>query len=139
MVLQQLVVSRLEVFAFAFVFPAEVVLHPDIGPAFAFFGFRDAALERVPRAVAVDVGRLGLAEQVAEIKKVLLAGRALAEPPSRNLQKFLSLLGTLGRATSGRNSEMAVFAASARTLQVVAPQRLSEFLGGKCTTSCIMY
>ncbi len=79
MVLQQLVVGRFEVFAFAYVLPTEVVLHPHVGPAFAFFRLRNATFEGVPRAVAVDVGRLGLAPQFAKIEKMLLTSRALAE------------------------------------------------------------
>ena len=45
----------------------------------AAFGFMDAALERVPGAFRVGGGGLGLAEQVAEVEEVLLAGAALGE------------------------------------------------------------
>ncbi len=78
-VLEELLVGGGEVFVLAFVFPAEVAAHPDVGPALAAVGFLDAALERVPRAFGVGGGRLGLAEQVAEVEEVLLAGAALGE------------------------------------------------------------
>ncbi len=62
-----------------FVFPAEMIAHPDIGPAlFVFAGFH-AFLEGVPSAVGIGLGRLGLAEQFAEVEKVLLAGAPLGE------------------------------------------------------------
>ena len=61
-VLEELLVGGDEVFVLAFVFPAEVLAHPDIGPAVAAVGFVDAALERVPRAFRIGGGRFGLAE-----------------------------------------------------------------------------
>ena len=63
----------------ALVFPAEVAAHPDVGPALAAVGLADAALEGVPGAVGIGLGRLGLAEQVAQIEKVLLVGGAFGE------------------------------------------------------------
>ena len=107
-VLEELLVGGCEVFMFAFIFPAEVVAKPDVGPAAAgggrarlqpsWFsvvttrlggslalpfvvdcGFANAALECVPRACGVGGGRFGLAEEVAEIEKVLLASTVLGE------------------------------------------------------------
>ncbi len=78
-VVEKLLVGFLEVFVFAFVLPAEVAAHPDVGPAVAPFGLGDAALEGVPLAVGIGVGGLGLVEQVAEIEEVLLAGAPLGE------------------------------------------------------------
>jgi hypothetical protein len=78
-VLEELFVGGGEVFVFAFVFPAEVAAHPDVGPALAAFGFVDAAFEGVPGAVGVGGGRFGLAQQVAEVAEVLLVGAALGE------------------------------------------------------------
>ena len=78
-VLEQLLVGGVEVFVLAFVFPAEVAAHPDVGPAVAAVGFVDAAFEGVPRAVGVGLGGLGLAEEVAEVEKMLLAGAALGK------------------------------------------------------------
>jgi hypothetical protein len=56
-----------------------MLAHPDVGPALAAAGLGHAALEGVPGAVRVDRGGLGLAEQVAEIEKMLLGGRAFGE------------------------------------------------------------
>lgn len=78
-VLQHLLVGGVEVLVLPFVFPAEVLLHPDVGPALTTFGFADAALEAVPGAVGVGGGRFGLAEELAEVEKVLLAGGPLGE------------------------------------------------------------
>jgi hypothetical protein len=78
-VLEELLVGSGEVFLLAFVFPAEVAAEPDVGPAGAAFGFIDAALECVPSALGVGGGRFGLAEEVAEVEEMLLAGAALGE------------------------------------------------------------
>ncbi len=48
--------------------------HPDVGPAVAALGLPDAALEGVPGALGIRLGRLGLAEQLAQVEEVLLAG-----------------------------------------------------------------
>ncbi len=76
-VLEELAVGGGEVFVFAFVFPAEVAAHPDVGPALASLGFADAAFEGVPGAFGVGGGRFGLAEEIAEVEEVLLAGVTL--------------------------------------------------------------
>lgn len=67
-----------KVFVTAFVLPAEVPVHPDIGPAEAA-GLFDFLTKRVPRAVLVHVGRLPLAEHLADVEEVLLTGRALRQ------------------------------------------------------------
>lgn len=59
-----------------FVFPAEMVLHPDVGPTLGAPSVVNAALERVPRAIGIGRGRLGLAEKLAQIEKVLPSGAA---------------------------------------------------------------
>lgn len=76
---EQLGVGFFEVFALAFVLPAEMAAHPDVGPAVAAFDFLDAAFEGVPRAVGIGVGRFGLSEEIAEIKEVLLTDAPLGE------------------------------------------------------------
>ena len=76
---EQLLVGGGQVLVLALVLPAEVAAHPDVGPAVAAVGLVDAALEGVPGAVGVGLGRLGLAEQVAQVEEVLLAGGALGE------------------------------------------------------------
>lgn len=78
-VLEELVVGRLEVGPLLFVFPAEMVLHPDVGPAFAAVGFGGAALEAVPGAFGIGAGWLRLAEKLAQVEEVLLAGGAFRE------------------------------------------------------------
>ncbi len=66
-----------------------------IGPALTAFGFVDAAFEGVPGAVGIGGGGLGLAEQIAEVEEVLLAGAALGE---RDGLPFLDeLVGRPGR------------------------------------------
>lgn len=52
----QLLVGGGEVFVLALVFPAEVLAHPDVGPALAAIGFTDAAFERVPGATSTIIG-----------------------------------------------------------------------------------
>src|SRR5579859_2064555 len=54
-----------EVLPFAFVFPAEVVALPNIRPTLATTRFCSAALECVPLAFRVDIGRRGLINQSA--------------------------------------------------------------------------
>ncbi len=78
-VLEELAVGGGEVFVLAFVFPAEVAAHPNVGPAVAALGFSHAAFERIPGAFGVGSGGFGLAQQVAEVEEVLLAGAALGE------------------------------------------------------------
>lgn len=78
-VLQQLLVGGDEVFVLPLVLPGEVVLHPDVGPPLFAFKLVDAALERVPGAVGVGCSRRRLAEELAEIEEVLVAGGALGE------------------------------------------------------------
>ena len=78
-----------EVFVLAFVFPAEVAAHPDVGPTVSAIGFVDAALESVPGAYGIGFGGLRLAEQVTEVKEVLLASAPLGE---RNVPPFFDEL-----------------------------------------------
>jgi hypothetical protein len=60
----------------ALVFPAEVPSEPDVGPALAAAGLRDAALEGVALALLVAVRGPG-ADHAAEVDEVLLSGGAL--------------------------------------------------------------
>jgi hypothetical protein len=64
---------------FAFVFPGEAALIPDVGPALAAGLFVGAALEGEALAGGVVFGGGGVAEQAAEVKEVLLGGRAFFE------------------------------------------------------------
>jgi hypothetical protein len=52
---------------------------PDVGPAARAVGFMNAALERVKRAVPINLGRLGLAKELTQIEEMLLVGAALGE------------------------------------------------------------
>ncbi len=56
-----------------------MVAHPDVGPAFLVFAGFHAFFEGVPGAVGIGLGRFGLAEQLAQVEEVLLAGAALGE------------------------------------------------------------
>jgi hypothetical protein len=56
-----------------------MALHPHAGPALAAFGLAHAPLEAVPGAFRISRGWLGLAEQLAQIEKMLLAGGALRQ------------------------------------------------------------
>jgi hypothetical protein len=56
-----------------------MVPHPDVDPALGVVAGLHAFLERVPRALGVGRGRLGLAQEIAQVEKMLLAGRAFAE------------------------------------------------------------
>jgi hypothetical protein len=49
---------------FLVVLPGEMAAEPDVGPAAGAVGFMNAALKRVKRAVAIDLGRLGLAQEL---------------------------------------------------------------------------
>jgi hypothetical protein len=61
------------------VFPGKMAAEPDVGPAARAVRFINAALERVERAVAIDLGRLGLAKELTQVEEVLLVGAALGE------------------------------------------------------------
>lgn len=76
---QQLVVGGYQVLVLAFVLPAEVAALPDVGPAVAAAGLADAALEGVEGSLGIGRGRLVLAQQFADVEKVLLAGAAFGE------------------------------------------------------------
>jgi hypothetical protein len=58
---EELLIGLEQAAALAFVFPGEVALPPDVGPALAAAGLVDAALERVPGALRIGGRRLGLA------------------------------------------------------------------------------
>jgi hypothetical protein len=77
--LATVLVGGLQVLVLAHVLPAELALLPDVGEALASLGGLHAFLERVPLALGVDLGRLGLVEQLAEIEEVLLAGAPFGE------------------------------------------------------------
>ena len=100
---QQLGVGVLQVLVLALVFPAEVAAHPHVGPALAAVGLLHAVLEGVPGAVRVGLGRLGLAEQFAQVEKMLLAGAPLGEVDALPLGD--ELLRGHGTAFPGARSE----------------------------------
>ena len=95
----KLLVGRLEVLVLALVLPAEMVPHPNVGPAFLVFAGLHAFLEGVPRAFRVDIGRLGLVQQFADVEKVLLAGTAFGERDALPFGDEL-LRGQSGRSAS---------------------------------------
>ena len=78
-VAEELLIGGGQVPVLAFVFPAKMPAHPDVGPAARAVGLGDAALERVVRPLRVGGGWLGLVEDVAEVEKVLMAGAAFGE------------------------------------------------------------
>ena len=75
----QLIERPVEALAPALVFPAEAAALPDVRPAFAAGGLGGAALEAVPLALGVGVGRLGLVQQLAQVVEVRLRRRPLLE------------------------------------------------------------
>jgi len=76
---EELLVGGGQVLAPALVLPAEVVAFPDVGPAVAPLDLLDAALEGVRGPLGIGLGRLGLAQQVADVAEVLLAGAPLGQ------------------------------------------------------------
>jgi hypothetical protein len=56
-----------------------MLAHPDVGPTLAALGFAHAAFERVPGAVRIGRGGLGLAEEIAQVEEMLLRGAALRQ------------------------------------------------------------
>ena len=66
-------------FLVAFEFFGAVILHPDVGPALIAFQLVDAALEGVPGAFRIGLSGRRLAEELAEVEEMLVAGRSLAE------------------------------------------------------------
>jgi hypothetical protein len=64
---------------FFLVFPGEMASEPDVGPAARAIGFMNAALERIKRAVPIDLGRLRLAKELTQVEEMLLVGAALGE------------------------------------------------------------
>ena len=82
-VLPELLKRGVEVRALALVFSGEVVALPDIGPAVAAPVLARAPLEAVRLAGRIGLGRRRLAQQPAEIDKVLLGRRALLQRRGR--------------------------------------------------------
>ena len=78
-VLEQLVVSLLQIFMLAFVLPTEVAAVPDVGPAIAAFLLGDAIFEGEEIAFGIQIDRGFVPDQAAEVDEVFLAGRALFE------------------------------------------------------------
>ena len=63
--------------AFALVFPGEVVAEPDVGEAGAAAGFADLFFKGIALTGGVGGGRVGLAEEVAEIDELGLGAGSL--------------------------------------------------------------
>ena len=78
-VLEELVEGGVEVLVLLLVFSGELAFFPDVGEPATAAGLLDAALEGVPRARGVGVGRLGVVEDFAEVEVVLLRGRSLGQ------------------------------------------------------------
>ena len=76
---EQLVVGGQQILVLGLVLPTEVAAHPDVGPALTARCFTDAPLETERSAIGISGRGLVLAQQFAEIEKVLLAGAAFAE------------------------------------------------------------
>jgi hypothetical protein len=74
-----LLVSGLEVFVLALVFPGEVVAEPDVGEALAAVDLVEGLVEGIALAGCVGGRGMGLAEHVAEIDEVGLRAAAFAE------------------------------------------------------------
>jgi hypothetical protein len=64
---------------FLFVFPSEITLFPDVGPAFAAAGLSRAFLECEMVAERVVLRRRRMIEQPAKVDEVLLRGRAFSQ------------------------------------------------------------
>lgn len=73
---KELLVRGVEVLVLPLVFPAELLIEPDIGPTLAIVGRVDAFLKREPFARRINIGGLGMIEQFAQIEEVLLIGAA---------------------------------------------------------------
>ena len=81
----ELLVGGPQVAVLALVLPAELALEPDVGPALLAVGRVDPPLEGVPAPGRVDVGRLVLAGEGAQVGEVGLAGGPLGQvggPPA---------------------------------------------------------
>jgi hypothetical protein len=78
-VLEELVVRLLEARAGALVLPGEEAALPDVGPAVAAAVLARAPLEREPVALRIDLRRLRVLEQLAQVEEVLLRRRPLGE------------------------------------------------------------
>ena len=78
-VLEKLLVGRGQVLVLALVLPGEVAPVPDVGVAFPAAGLGDALLEGVEGAALVGGGRVGLAEDFAQVAEVGLGGGAFGE------------------------------------------------------------
>ncbi|HUE69685.1 MAG TPA: hypothetical protein VMP01_02255 [Pirellulaceae bacterium] len=78
-VLEELLVGRLQIPVLSLILPAEVPLHPYVRPALPAFGLADAPLEAVPSPLGVGRGGFFLYQQVAQVKKMLLARRAFGQ------------------------------------------------------------
>jgi len=76
---EKLPVGGPQVFALALVLPAEVAAFPDVGPAIPSAGLVNAALEGEGGALWIGLRRLGVAEKVAQVQEMLLAGGPLRE------------------------------------------------------------
>ena len=75
----QLFERLVEIALLLLVFPGEIALLPDVGPAFAAAGLRRALLEGEMVADRIVLGRRRMIEQPAKVDEMLLRGRALGE------------------------------------------------------------
>jgi len=75
-VLEQLLIGGPQVLVLALVFPTEFLIEPDIGAALAIVRRINAFLEREPFSGRINISRLGMIEQLAQIEEMLLEGAA---------------------------------------------------------------
>jgi hypothetical protein len=95
-------------------FLAEVPLHPDVGPALFAVGCASVALvhapfEAIPSSLGIGGGGFGLAEEFAEVEKVLLAGGPFLEIDGLPLgDEFLRCHALFRTGRSGREKGAAI-------------------------------
>jgi len=76
---EELVIGVVQILVLALVFPAEEIFFPDIGEAIAAAMLFCALFKAEDFARGVGLGRGGMAQQVTQVQKMLLRGRAFLE------------------------------------------------------------
>ena len=75
-ILEQLLISFVQISVLAFVLPSKEPLFPDISPALATACLGGTGLEGEPFALGVCLSRRAVADQAAQVDEMLLARRA---------------------------------------------------------------
>src|ERR1039458_6759354 len=100
-VFEKLVIGGVEVFLFAFVFPAEEIFLPNVGPAVAAAVFGRAFFKSECHAGRVSRSGLGMADEFAKIKEMLLGSGAFREVNLAPLgDKILGGHGSVANSTN---------------------------------------